>query len=91
MSIPDPTYTPSSVDAESAAATRPRAGQCFTYLNYINPFASRPPPAKGVLTFANNFFIMGLAWAIFAVICIADVYALVSKCAAYSRTKVAVR
>lgn len=46
-------------------------------LQLINPFAKRHSASPDELTFANNLFVVALGWAIFAVIVIADVYAMV--------------
>lgn len=77
MSIPKVTDAPATGGTPSAPASR-NTRQWLKYLRMVNPFGARPAPSADTLTFANNFFIMVLGWAIFAVICIADVYALVS-------------
>ena len=46
-------------------------------LQLANPFAKRHSASPDELTFANNLFIVALGWAIFAVIVIADIYAMV--------------
>ena len=45
-------------------------------LKAVNPFGSRPSP-EGKMSFANNYFIITIGWAIFALTVIADVYATV--------------
>ena len=80
MSIPQPEDESSIKNDKPSSPTSSRNRQWLKYLRMINPFGPRPSPSEDSLTFANNFFIMALGWAIFIVICVADVYALVSVC-----------
>jgi hypothetical protein len=73
MSIPNVTSVQATLSSPGPQGWR-RWGR---RLQHINPFAPRTPPNKDTLTFANNYLVMALGWAIFAVICVADIYALV--------------
>lgn len=77
MSIPKPETEQSSAEVKAPSSRY----QFLRYLRMINPFGARAPSSKDTLTFANNYFIMTLGWAIFIVVCIADVYALVGLAA----------
>ena len=66
MSIPDP---------KGPVEEQPSA-RWLRVLRLINPFGARQA-VPGTVSFANNLFIMALGWAIFIVVVIADVYALV--------------
>jgi metal iron transporter len=69
MSIPLPKgeATPSSLSSKS----------WLRILQLVNPFAKRQSASPDELTFANNLFVVALGWAIFAVVVIADIYAMV--------------
>lgn len=69
MSIP---RIADGIDAETCYV--PRWKQ---YPRMANPFGSRLPKSKTEISFANNLFIVALGWAIFTVVVIADVYAMV--------------
>jgi len=68
MTIPRP--------LSEAAAAGPSDKTWLRMLQICNPFGRRSGP-KGMVTFANNYFVVALGWAIFVVVVIADVYALV--------------
>lgn len=73
MTIPKP-----KEELATAPISRLQQSRIWHYLRALNPFGSRRAPSETTLTFANNIFIAVLGWAIFIVVCIADVYALVS-------------
>lgn len=75
MSIPRPESE--QLDNVSATAREKQRKTWVKYLYMLNPFGSRIASSAETISFANNWFIVSLGCAIFAVICIADVYALV--------------
>lgn len=75
MSIPKPKSEQSNSTSREVATSR----KWLERFRTVNPFGTRKALSNDSITFANNYFIMALGWAIFIVICIADVYALVGR------------
>lgn len=70
MSIPSP--------ESSSSANHPQQTPFIRWATLLYPFGSAQSRSPEEITFANNMFIVLVGWAIFAVVVIADVYALVS-------------
>jgi hypothetical protein len=69
MSIPKP----ESEQRNSASGEVATSRKWLERARMVNPFGTRMAPSNDSISFANNYFIMALGWAIFVVICIADV------------------
>ena len=74
MSVTDTTHS-AVLETDEESRSVSRIGR---WIKACNPFGGRMP-SSGTVTFANNYFIIVLGWAIFSITCIADVYALVSN------------